>query len=295
MKEFEKIDQAVILMAGRGTRFLPATKAVAKELFPIENKPALLYHLEELYNSGIKKVCIVISKEKDSVKNFLKHDENLELELKNSGKSYLIESLNKIIDNMQIDFVYQGEMNGSGGAIYSVKDWTKNKPFALILGDDLCKAEKNEIPAIGQLAEAYQKTGKCVIGAKPFPMDIIHNYSSIVTKNKLFDRCFEMQNIIEKPEKGKAPSNLVGLARYILTPEIFEELLKCPKFTNGEVRFTDAVNLLAEKNRAVCYEFKAKYYDCGNKLEYIKCIIEFALEDTDISIKLKEYLKNLIA
>lgn len=294
MKEFEKIDQAVILMAGRGTRFLPATKAVAKELFPIENKPALLYHLEELYNSGITKVCIVISKEKEYVKNFLKHDKKLEAELKNSGKSHLLDGLNKIIDNMKIDFVYQGEMNGSGGAVYSVKDWACNKPFALILGDDLCKTDKGKLPTIGQLAKAYERTGKCVIGAKPFPMELIHNYSSIVTKKKLFDRCFEMQDIIEKPEKGKAPSNLVGLARYILTPEIFDELLKCPKLDNGEVRFTDAVSLLAQKNRAVCYEFDAKYYDCGNKLEYVKCIIDFALEDADISEKLKEYLKNLV-
>lgn len=294
MNKFEKIDRAVILMAGRGTRFLPATKAMAKELFPIENKPALLYHLLELYNSGIKKACIVISKEKDSVKDFLKHDKKLEEELKNVGKLSLLDELNTVIDNMQIDFVYQGDMNGSGGAIYSTKEWTKGKPFALILGDDLCREANGKRPAIGQIADAYEKTGKCVIGAKPFSLDVIHLYSSIVTKKKLFDRCSEMENIIEKPEKGKAPSNLVGLARYVLTQEIFDELLKCPKFANGEVRFTDAVSALAQRGRAVCYEFDAKYYDCGNKLEYVKCILDFALADKEIGEKLKAHLKSLI-
>lgn len=294
MEKFDKIEQAVILMGGKGTRFLPATKAIAKELFPIENKPALLYHLEELYNSGIRKVCLCISKEKAYTKKFLKRDKTLEKYLENAGKLYLLDDFNKLINEMDISFKYQGKINGSGGALYAVKKWTKNKPFALILGDDLCKSDKGKLPAIGQLAKVYQKTGKCVIGAKPFPMELIHNYSSIVTKKKLFDRCFEMQDIIEKPEKGKAPSNLVGLARYILTPEIFDELLKCPKFVNEEVRFTDAISLLAQKNRAVCYEFDAKYYDCGNKLEYVKCIIDFALEDADISERLKEYLKNLV-
>ena len=291
---FEKIEQAVILMGGKGTRFLPATKVIAKELFPIENKPALLYHLEELYNSGIKKVCLCISKEKKYTKKFLKRDKSLENFLQKAGKLNLLEDFNKIIDNMDISFKYQGKLNGSGGALYAIKRWAKNKPFALILGDDLCKSEKGKLPAIGQLARVYEKTGKCDVGAKPFPMDKIHNYSSIVTKKKLFDRCFEMQDIIEKPEKGKAPSNLVGLARYILTPEIFDEILKCPKFVNNEIRFTDAISLLAQKNRAVCYEFDAKYYDCGNKLEYVKCIIDFSLEDSDISKQLKEYLKTLI-
>lgn len=294
MDGFKKIDQAVILMGGRGTRFLPATKAVAKELFPIANKPALLYHLEELYNSGIKKVCLCISKEKKYTKTFLKRDLKLEKFLANTGKLNILDDFNKLINNMKITFKYQGKLNGSGGALYAIRKWANNKPFALILGDDLCKSNKGNIPAIGQLANAYQKTGKCVIGAQAFPMEIIHNYSSIIIGKKLFNRCYEMQDIIEKPEKGKAPSNLVGLARYILTPEIFDEIPKCPRFANDEIRFTDAVSLLAQKNRAVCYEFDAKYYDCGNKLEYVKCIIDFALEDTDISEKLKEYLKNLV-
>lgn len=291
MTQNQTVEQCLILMAGKGTRFLPATKAVAKELFPIENKPALLYHLQECYKSGIKRVCIVISKEKESVKDFLKHDKILEQQLKNSGKLDVLAELNEIIDNMEIDFVYQGKMNGSGGAIYSAKEWSNGKPFALILGDDLCKEPEGEMPTIGQLSKVYEKTGKIVVGAKTFPMEVIHNYSSIVTGKNLFERCYEMKDIIEKPQNP--PTNLVGLARYVLTYEIFDELLKCPKFANDEIRFTDAVSVLAQKNKVVCCEFDAKYYDCGNKLEYIKCIIDFALEDKEIANKLRDYFEKI--
>ncbi|MBP3431633.1 MAG: hypothetical protein J6K39_02135 [Clostridia bacterium] len=289
-----KVDQCIILMAGKGTRFLPATKAVAKELFPIANKPALLYHLEECYKSGIKRVCIVISKEKEYVKQFLKHDKNLETALKNTNKMHLIEGLNKIIDNMEIDFVYQGKINGSGGAIMSTKKWTKGKPFAMINGDDLCIEENFKVPAIKELIDVYEKTGKIVLGTKTFPMEIMHLYSSVV-KGKEYDaNTFEVKQLIEKPEKGKAPTNLVSLARYVFTADIFDEIPKCPKFANGEVRYPDAVNILAEQGKVVCHEFDAKYYDCGNKLEFIKCTLDFALQDEEISAKLKEHLKTLI-
>lgn len=287
-----KVDQAIILLAGKGTRFLPATKAVAKELFPIENKPALLINLQELYKSGIKRVCLVISKEKKYIKKFLKHDKKLEASLIKSNKMHLLDELNEIIDNMEIDFVYQGKMNGSGGAIYSTKKWCKNKPFALILGDDLTENDKN--PVIAQLIKAYEKTGKLVIGAKKFPMEVIHNYSSIVSGVKLFDKCGELLDIIEKPAKGTAPSNLVGLARYVLTPEIFDELPKLEKSKGEEVAFTDAVSVLAKQNRVVFYEFDANYYDCGNKLEYVKCMIQQTLKDKNVADSLKDYLKTLV-
>ncbi len=290
MSKFEKVDRAVILMAGKGTRFLPATKATPKELFPIANKPALLYHLQECLRSGIKKVCLVISKEKEFVKEFLSHNEELENQLKNTNKMYLLEELNEVIDNLDISYVYQGDMNGSGGAVYAAKEWTEGKPFALFYADDLCKNDNS--PAIGQVAEAFEQVGKNVIGARPFPMEVIHRYSSIIKGEKLFDNCHKMKDIIEKPEKGKAPSNLVGLGRNILTSEIFDEILKCPKFANGEIRLTDAIQMLALQGKAVCYEFDAEYYDCGNKLEYIKCIIDFALNDKEIAEDLKAFMKT---
>ena len=286
----QKVDQCVILMAGKGTRFLPATRAVAKELFPIGNKPILLFHLLEAMKSGIKRVCLVISKEKDYVKNFLKHDKKLEKQLEASGKMQLLTELNSVIDNLEIDFIYQGKMNGSGGAVLSAKDWTAGKPFVIVNGDDLCLTEQNQTPVMKQLISAFEKTGKNIIGAKEFPLKVIPRYSSIIKKEQLLPLCFKMDGIIEKPTNP--PSNLVGLARYVVTQEIFDEILKrTPK--NGEIYLTDALDSLARKGSAACYEFEAKYYDCGNKLEFIKCMIDFGLHENDISEDLKNYLKEI--
>ncbi len=284
----QKIEQCVILMAGKGTRFLPATRAVAKELFPVGNKPILLFHMTEALKSGIKRVCLVISKEKEGVKEFFKHDKNLEEQLKKTGKLDILKELNEVIDNLEIDFIYQGNISGSGGAVYSVKEWTNGNPFVVVNGDDLCINEK--APVMKQLIDAYEKTGKNIIGARPFPMEVIPRYSSIITKEKLFDKCYHIEGIIEKPKDP--PSNLVGLARYILTSEIFDEILNCtPK--NAEYYLTDAIDNLARKGRVASYEFDAKYFDCGNKLEFIKCMIDFGLNEDDIKIDLKNYLDSL--
>ena len=284
----QKVEQCVILMAGKGTRFLPATRAVAKELFPIGNKPVLLFHMIEALKSGIKRVCLVISKEKEGVKEFFKHDKNLEEQLKKAGKLDILSELNEVIDNLEIDFIYQGNINGSGGAVYSVKEWANEKPFVVVNGDDLC-ISKN-IPVMKQVIDAYEKTGKNIIGARPFPLEVIPRYSSIIKKKSLFERCDEIEGIIEKPKNP--PSNLVGLARYVLTNEIFDEILNCtPK--NTEYYLTDAIDNLARKGRVASYEFDAKYYDCGNKLEFIKCMIDFGLNEDDIKDDLKKYLKSL--
>lgn len=287
----ETVEQAVILLGGLGTRFLPATKIIPKEFFPINNNPAVMYHLQELYDSGIKRICIVISKKKKSIMKFFQQDEKLNQSLKNLGREHIMDEYNNLMNNLQIDFVFQGKHNGSGGAIYSAKKWTQGKPFALILGDDICKANPNQKPATKQLISAFEKTGKCVIGAKQFPIELVPRYSSIVINEKLFDNCFSVSNIIEKPKNP--PTNLVGLARYILTNDIFDELLKCPLFENGEIRFTDALTILSKQGKVVCLEFDAKYYDCGNKLEYIKCILDSALEDDSISNQLKDYLSTI--
>lgn len=287
----EKLDQCVILLAGKGTRFLPASKVVAKELFPIENKPALLYHLSDIYKSGIKRVCLVISKEKEYIKKFVTHNEKMEEDLRKNGKLHLLDELNNLIDNMQIDFVYQEELNGTGGAVQTVQEWTKNKPFVLMYGDDLTKSSAGKPPVVKQIMTAFEKTGKCVVAVKSMPTEKVSLYSSIITKRQIFDRCYEMEGIEEKPKIP--PSNLIGLSPFVLTSEIFEAISKCQSSSTGEIYLTDALNLLAQQNKVVCYDFNAKYYDCGNKLEYTKCIIDFALQDDEISDKLKAYLKTI--
>jgi len=286
------VDRAVILAGGIGSRFLPATKAIAKEIFPIGSRPALLFLLEDIYKSGIKKVCIVTSKAKLPVfKKMLSHDKKLETALKNLGRLDMLKELNTYIDDMEITIVTQGKLNGSAGAIYSAKKWAQGKPFALLCGDDLFIPNKNAKPVTAQLLDVYKKTGKFVICVKKMPIEVVPRYSCVLTGKKLGDGVYEAKDIIEKPENPQ--SDLVGLAKYIVTPDMFDYIPNLPRFTNGELRMTDAVQIIAQKGGLVAYEFKATYYDCGNKLEFTKLVIQECLKDEKIKQNLLDYIKNL--
>ncbi len=281
----KKITQAVILMAGKGTRFLPATKAVAKELFPIGNKPVLLFHLMECYKSGIKRVCLVISKEKEYVKNLFVRNKAQEDALKPEIFE-LLDELNTIIDHMDITFVYQGEMNGSGGAVCSVEDWAGGQPFAIFNGDDVCAPFEGE-PVIGQLMQAYERTGKNIVALKTIPLDIISKYSCVITEKKLFNDCFLLSDIIEKPENPQ--SDLTSMARYVVDSQIFDEIRhSTPR--KGEYCLTDALANMAKNGKVAGLKFKGDYYDCGNKLEFLKCMVDFGLHEPDIKDDFLTYL-----
>lgn len=287
------IDQAVILAGGLGTRFLPATKAIAKEIFPIGNRPALFFLLDEVYRSGIRRVCIVTSKKKFATfKQLLSHDKKLEESLKNLGRLDFLKELNTYIDEMDITILTQGKLNGSGGAVYAAKKWLRGKPFALLFGDDVFIEDKGSKPVTAQLIDVYNKTGKFVIGVKKMPLEVIPRYSCVMTGKKLSTHTFEATDIIEKPQNPQ--SNFVGLAKYIVTPETLDCLPNLPKFTNGETRFPDAIQILAKQNKVVAHEFKATYYDCGNKLEFTKLVIHECLKDEKISQNLKDYMKDLL-
>lgn len=283
----EKVDQAVIIMAGLGTRFLPATKAVPKEMFPIFNKPALMYQMQELYNAGIKRVCLIISKQKDSVKAFFKHDKKLEESLKNLGRLDFLTELNEIIDNMEVSFVYQGKRNGTAGALSYAEKWAQNKPFAVLYGDDLFMAKKS---VTAQLCEVFEKTGKSVTAVKQLPIELVPRYSSVKTGKKLLKNSFEVLDIIEKPKNP--PTNLISFARYVLSPEIFSLIKDLPKHTNGEQYIPDALAIMAKDGKLATCEVDGTYYDCGNKLEYTKCIIDNAMKDKNIKSELLQYMKS---
>lgn len=287
------VKHAVILMAGKGTRFLPATKGVAKEMFPIGSKPALLYHLVECLDSGIKEVTIVISKQKKDVIKFLKHDKELENLIKGISKEKLLDEWKRVVDNIKINFAYQGKkINGSAGAVWSIKKFVKNEPFALMFGDDVYIAENNQKPALKQLIDANEKTNKYVLGCVKVSDDVVDRYGVAVVDGK--DNGYDLvKGFKEKPKKGTQPSNLASLGRYIILPNIFENILKAEAHENGEVYLPEAIAMECEKNNVVACELEAKYNDLGNKLEFVKCTINEALKDNEINSQLKEYLKTL--
>ena len=287
------VKHAVILMAGKGTRFLPATKAIAKEMFPIGSKPALLYHLKECLDSGIKEVTIVISKQKKDVIKFLKHDKELENLIKGTSKEKLLEEWCQVVDNLKINFAYQGKkINGSAGAVWSIKKFVKNEPFALMFGDDVYIPENNQEPALKELIKANEKTNKYVLGCVKVSDDVVDRYGVAVVSG--VDNGYELvKGFKEKPKKGTQPSNLASLGRYIILPSVFENILKCEKHENGEVYLPEAIAMECEKNNVVACSISAKYNDLGNKLEFVKCTINEALKDKEIEGQLKEYLNSL--
>ena len=287
------VKHAVILMAGKGTRFLPATKGVAKEMFPIGNKPALLYHLKECLDSGIKEVTIVISKQKKDVIKFLKHDRELESLIKGTSKEKLLEEWKSVVDNLKINFAYQGKkINGSAGAVWSIKKFVKQEPFALMFGDDVYIPEKTQKPALKELIEAHEKTNKYVLGCVKVSDDVVDRYGVAVVDGEINGYSL-VKGFKEKPKKGTQPSNLAALGRYIILPNIFENILKAEPHENGEVFLPEAIAFECEKNNIVACEINAKYNDLGNKLEFIKCSINEALKDEEINAQLIEYLKGL--
>jgi len=289
----KQVKHAVILLAGKGTRFLPATKAVAKEIFPIGNKPALLFLLKECLDSGIEEVTLVLSKQKKDIIKFLKHDKQIESLIQGTNKEKLLDEWREIIDNLKFNFTYQGKMNGSAGAVLSARKYTKNEPFVVFNGDDVYIEKDGDKPATKQIIECFEKTGKNVLGCYKVSDDIVDRYGIVIPGDKIDDSTIYVKGFKEKPKKGEQPSNLAAIGRYLVVPEIYDNILKIKPSANGETYFPEAIALEVEKENVLAYEINAKYYDLGNKIEFIKCTIETALKDEEIKGELQDYINSL--
>ncbi len=286
-----KVRKAIIPCAGFGTRFLPATKVVPKELFPIVDTPALSYIVEEAAQSGIEEILIVISPQKEDVKRLFAPNEVLNEQLKAVGKQLELELANKDY-GVKISFGVQEKMNGNGMVLMVGKEFVAGEPFAVLFGDDVMYTG-DKAPVTKQLIDAYEKTGgKTIVGCQCPPEEIARRCGVMVVGNSVDDKITEVRGIIEKP-KAELPSKLVSLGRYILTSDIFDMLLKAP-VKSGEVYLTDAISLLAEKpgNVYAC-EFEARRYDIGNKQGFLEAAIEYALRRDEMREGLKSYLKSL--
>lgn len=282
----KKVRKAVIPVAGMGTRFLPVTKSVPKEMLPIIDKPTLQYIVEECVNSGIEEILFITSPYKRNVEDHFDQSFELETRLERNNKLKELEIVKNISKMCKIYYIRQGEPLGSGHAIKLAKSFIGDEPFAVLYGDDIIKSD---MPALKQLIEVYGKYDANVIGVQEVDKNLVYKYGIVD-----FENGDKIKSIVEKPSIEEAPSNFAGLGRYIVKPEIFDELDKLDKGKGNEYQFTDGMLNLMKKQDFYACKFKGTYYDIGNQLGYLKANIAFALDRDDLKDELKQYLKNII-
>jgi UTP--glucose-1-phosphate uridylyltransferase len=285
----KKIKKAIIPAAGLGTRFLPATKAMPKEMLPILDKPTIQYIVEEAARAGIEDIIIVTGKHKRSIEDHFDNQKELEMILQDKGKTDLLEKVKYSTERANIFYVRQKEQKGLGHAIYSARQFIGDEPFAVLLGDDIVESDN---PAIKQLIEAYEETGKSVIGVQEVEEDQTHRYGIIDPLEKS-GRKYEVKEFVEKPKQGTAPSNLAIMGRYVLTADIFDYLKTQSKGAGGEIQLTDAIERLNKHDQVYAYDFEGDRFDVGEKLGFVKTTIEFALKDESMHEELTRFIKNL--
>ncbi|WP_108947451.1 UTP--glucose-1-phosphate uridylyltransferase GalU [Staphylococcus aureus] len=285
----KKIKKAIIPAAGLGTRFLPATKAMPKEMLPILDKPTIQYIVEEAARAGIEDIIIVTGRHKRAIEDHFDSQKELEMVLKEKGKSELLEKVQYSTELANIFYVRQKEQKGLGHAISSARQFIGNEPFAVLLGDDIVESE---VPAVKQLIDVYEETGHSVIGIQEVPEADTHRYGIIdpLTKN---GRQYEVKKFVEKPAQGTAPSNLAIMGRYVLTPEIFDYLKTQKEGAGNEIQLTDAIERMNNDNQVYAYDFEGERYDVGEKLGFVKTTIEYALKDDSMREELTRFIKEL--
>ncbi|CRK80167.1 UTP--glucose-1-phosphate uridylyltransferase GalU [Neobacillus massiliamazoniensis] len=286
----KKVKKAIIPAAGLGTRFLPATKAMPKEMLPIVDKPTIQYIVEEAIASGIEDIIIVTGKGKRAIEDHFDLAPELEQNLLEKGKLDLLEKVQYSSNLVDIHYIRQKEPKGLGHAVWCARNFIGNEPFAVLLGDDVVQSET---PCLKQLIDVYEETRSSVIGVQSVPDDETHRYG-IVEPSIQVGRRYQVENFVEKPAKGTAPSNLAIMGRYILTPEIFMLLEQQETGAGGEIQLTDAIQKLNQIQRVFAYDFEGKRFDVGEKIGYVKTTVEFALQHKELKEELLTYLSTLL-
>jgi UTP--glucose-1-phosphate uridylyltransferase len=288
--ELKKVRKAIIPAAGLGTRFLPATKAMPKEMLPIVDKPTIQYIVEEAIASGIEDIIIVTGKGKRAIEDHFDFAPELEQNLMEKGKLELLEKVQYSSNLVDIHYIRQKEPKGLGHAVWCARNFIGDEPFAVLLGDDIVQSDT---PCLKQLINIYEETRSSVIGVQTVPDEETNRYG-IIEPSAQDGRRYQVENFIEKPAKGTAPSNLAIMGRYILTPEIFRFLENQETGAGGEIQLTDAIQKLNQIQKVFAYDFEGKRYDVGEKIGFVKTTIEFALQDAELRLNLLEYLEGII-
>ncbi len=284
-----KIRKAVIPAAGFGTRFLPATKSMPKEMLPIIDKPAIHYAVEEAVNAGIKEIIFITGRGKRAIEDYFDHSYELEDLLRQKGKTELLSEIEAISDMADIVYIRQKEALGLGHAILRAKDLVGDEPFAVILPDVLMTDNGQFMK--DAVAE-YQKSGKSVIGVQEVDWAKVSSYGIVEKKGE--GKAFEITGVVEKPSREEAPSNMHIFGRYILSPSIFKYLEETKPGKGGEIQLTDAIEAQIEKEGARGLELEDEYFDTGDKLGFIKATVTMALRHEKLNGDLKDFLKNVV-
>ncbi|OIK09378.1 UTP--glucose-1-phosphate uridylyltransferase [Bacillus sp. MUM 116] len=285
-----KVRKAIIPAAGLGTRFLPATKAMPKEMLPIVDKPTIQYIVEEAVESGIEDIIIVTGKGKRAIEDHFDNSFELEHNLLEKGKIELLNEVQKSSKLVDIHYIRQKEPKGLGHAIWCARKFIGDEPFAVLLGDDIVRAEK---PCLKQLIDQYERYNASILGVQTVSDDVVSRYG-IVDGKSISERFYGVHGLVEKPKKEEAPSNLAILGRYVLSPKIFEVLSQQKPGAGGEIQLTDAIAALNLYEAVYAYDFEGIRYDVGEKMGFIQTSIEFALQRDDLRNQLLEYLSSVL-
>lgn len=287
-----RIRKAIIPAAGMGTRFLPATKAMPKEMLPIIDKPGIQYIVEEAVASGIEDILIVTGKGKRAIEDHFDSSYELEQSLLNKGKLDLLSEVQKPSDLIDIHYIRQKEARGLGHAIWCARKFIGNEPFAVLLGDDIVQSD--DVPCLKQMMDVYDEVQGSVLAVKKVPQDEVSRYGVVDPdpSGGDGDRILKVRGVVEKPAPEHAPSNVAIIGRYILTPAIFDILETQGIGAGGEIQLTDAIFRLMRDESVYAYKFKGTRYDTGEKLGYLKTIIDFALERPDLKDEVRAYLEE---
>ncbi|QQG45488.1 MAG: UTP--glucose-1-phosphate uridylyltransferase GalU [Candidatus Sungiibacteriota bacterium] len=284
------IKKVIIPVGGFGTRFLPATKAQPKEMLPIVDKPVIQYLVEEAVASGMKEVILITGRGKRAIEDHFDHASELESYLEAKGKSELARTVRKISSMAFFSFVRQKEPRGIGDAVLQARPLLGKEPVAIMSGDDIIDAKP---PALKQLVRIFKKYRAPVVGVARVSDSEIHKYGVIAGK-KIAPRTWRVTGTIEKPKPGTAPSNLAIFVKYIFTPEIFEYLAKVKPASNGEIYIPPALDkYIKDGGRFYAYEVKGEWYDCGDKLGYLRAVIDFGLKHSEVGKEFRRYLKTV--
>jgi len=286
----QKVKKAIIPAAGLGTRFLPATKAMPKEMLPIIDKPTIQYIVEEAIESGIEDIIIVTGKGKRAIEDHFDHSFELEQRLIETEKIELLKEVQRLA-RVEIHYIRQKEPLGLGHAVWCARRFIGDEPFAVLLGDDIVSSA---VPCLKQLIQQYEQTLSSIIGVQTVADDQTHRYG-IIDPSEQFGRLFAVRNMVEKPLLGQSPSNIAIMGRYILTPDIFEELERKEVGAGGEIQLTDAIQRLNERQQVYAYNFEGTRYDVGDKLGFILTTLDYALLNSELRYPLLLALEEIMS